>query len=98
MYIVGQQPAGIVPMMPGNPAVMQGNPAMMQGNMAGVVPNTGTGMMAGYQETTMQSSARAVMQMNMGVSVQQQNMVAAMSGSATATSQVCHALCLCCHH
>jgi len=82
MYVLGQQP-GMVPVMPGNSV------GMMQGSSAGMAPSNAAGMMAGFPETMMQGSSSTVMQMNMGMSVQQQqqhNMMAGMTGAATAAS------------
>jgi len=80
MYVIGQQP-GMVPMMAGNPA------GMVQGNSAGVVPNTAAGMMAGFPEGMMQGSSSTVMQMNVGMSVQQQqSMMPGITGPAPAAS------------
>jgi len=84
MYVFGQQP-GMVPMMPGNPA------GMMQGSPAGLAPNSAASMMAGFPETMMQGSSGSVMQMNMAVSMQQQqqqHMMTGISGPATPTSQI----------
>jgi len=81
MYVIGQQP-GIVPVVPGSAA------GMVQGNTAGVGPNSGTGMMASFPEGVMQGSSSMLMQMNIGMSVQQQNLLSGMPHPATPTSHI----------